>query len=87
MTVLEILLILTNIATLSVGAFYVNRIMKKVEFYEEWIMILKSRLKHVYDAIKLADIRGSFEADDEVGVVFRNMKSNIDDLEKFTEGE
>ena len=87
MTILEVILILTNIATISIAAFYSMRALKKVEFYEEWIMILKSRLKHAYDAIKLADIRGSFEADDEVGIVFKHMKANIDDLEKFTEGE
>jgi hypothetical protein len=87
MTILEVILIITNIATLVTAGFLTRRALIKTEFYEQWILVLKTRLQRVYEAIRLADIRGSFEADDEVGVVYKNIKANIDDLEKFTEGE
>ena len=68
-----------------VEARLIYRNLRKVETYEEWILMVQTRMKIAYDAIKAADIRGSFEADDEVGVAFRTIKSTLEELEKYTE--
>ena len=79
---MEVLIVILAVLILALAfaTVFIYRLIKKVEFYEEWILILKFRLTTAYNAMKAADIRGSFEADDEVGTVFKTMKANIDDL-------
>jgi hypothetical protein len=41
---------------------------------------IKQKVNIAYDAIKDADIRGSFESDDEVGAVFTEIKEIVEKL-------
>ena len=53
---------------------------KKVSLYEQFIIDLRDRFEAAYNMIKESDIRGSFEADDEVGDVFTIIKQTVEDL-------
>ena len=54
--------------------------LKKVLLYEQFITDLRDRFEAAHSMIKESDIRGSFEADDEIGDVFKIIKQTVDDL-------
>ena len=64
---------------------FIMRLIAKVEFYEDWIVAFKHRVDYSYDKTKAIDIRGSFEADDEIGFIFKDIKNLVDDLDKFVQ--
>ena len=61
--------------------------MKKVNTYEEWVLMIQTRIQDAYNTIRMADIRGSFESDDEVGDAFRKIKATVDDLQVYINSE
>lgn len=64
-----------------IGVTYVIKIsLKKISLYEQFIIDLRDRFDAAYNMIKESDIRGSFEADDEIGDVFKIIKQTVDDL-------
>jgi hypothetical protein len=69
-------------------------------FYEKWVEEFAMRVEQVNAGLKVVDVRGSFEADDEVGFAFKEIKElvyllahmnsllNIDEImEKYRRGE
>ena len=71
---------------------YINykRCIKAVEYAENGFFVYNSFIVNLYvkfrdtlSAMKAADARGSFQADDEVGVTFEYLKEQIDDLDEF----
>lgn len=41
---------------------------------------VKTKISEALEALRAADLKGSFESDDEVGVVFKEMKNIIETL-------
>lgn len=71
---------------------YINykKYVKAVEYaengfyvYNAFIVNLYIKFRDTLNAMKAADIRGSFQVDDEVGVTFTNLKEQIEDLDQF----
>ena len=72
----------------------INRVVKERLFYKEWVDEFARRIETVNQGLKIIDIHGSFEADDEIGVAFKEIKEllfllthmnsllNIDDIMK-----
>lgn len=88
MIIAIILLSLTNIA--SIYLVYVQNkkyitLMKYTETYVQFIGAIAIRTKATYDEMQEIDRRGSFQADDEVGVIFNELKDNVTDLNQFIE--
>ena len=50
---------------------------------EDWIEDFINTVEKVNSDLKKADYRGSFEADDEVGFIFKEIKNTIKQLDKF----
>ncbi len=44
---------------------------------------IKMKVTVALDALKNADLKGSFESDDEVGVVFKEMKEIVENLNEI----
>jgi len=44
---------------------------------------IKTKVAVALDALKNADLKGSFESDDEVGVVFKEMKEIVENLNEI----
>ncbi|NBO27598.1 MAG: hypothetical protein EBU96_12575 [Actinobacteria bacterium] len=62
----------------------VQELVKGVEDYESFFTDLKSRMNESYSRIKQIDRIGSFESDDETGVIFKELKDTITKLnERF----
>lgn len=49
------------------------------EFYE-FLIDVRTRILNAQARMKEIDLRGSFEADDEVGITFKELQSTIDEL-------
>ena len=81
--ILEIILGLIVI-TLGWTTFNLTR---KVERLETWIESYAQRVIDTQETLKEIDDKGSFEADDEIGVVFTSIKETIDELNEITQEE
>ena len=81
--ILEIILGLVVI-TLGWTTFNLTR---KVERLETWIESYAQRVIDTQDTLKEIDDKCSFEADDEIGVVFQSIKETIDELNEITQEE
>ena len=81
--ILEIILGLFVI-TLGWTTFNLTR---KVERLETWIESYAQRVIDTQETLKEIDDKGSFEADDEIGVVFQSIKETIDELNEITQEE
>ena len=55
----------------------------KQEMLEDWIEDFINTVEKVNADLKQADYRGSFEADDEVGTIFEEIKNIIKQLDRF----
>ncbi len=60
---------------------------RKVERLETWIEDYAQRIQDTKEVLEEIDAKGSFEADDEIGVVFTSIKEAIEELNEITEEE
>ena len=72
------------ILTLSYVVFNLTR---KVERLESWIEDYAQRILDTKQVLEEIDAKGSFEADDEIGVVFTAIKEAVDEINEITEQE
>lgn len=85
MTVIILSLILAvsvGFNILLVNAF--NKACDRVDEYESWILKYQGIVKETYSLLKMVDDREIFERDDEVGFVFSNIVSIVNDLKEKT---
>ena len=61
--------------------------MRKHEQVEDWVIALQNRVGNVVTEMKDIDEKGLFEADDEVGSIFKQLSDITLTLESFTEEE
>jgi hypothetical protein len=59
---------------------YVEELETSNESYEKLFLSLKQKANNNYSYIRQLDRIGSFEADDETGVIFKNLKDIVADL-------
>jgi regulatory protein YycI of two-component signal transduction system YycFG len=62
----------------------VFNLLRKIESLEEFFEAMQRQLQLVLEQIRIVDIRGSFEADDEVGFVFKGIQGMVETLDRFT---
>jgi hypothetical protein len=82
MTILIILLILSiilNVFLIQRGISYIYQIEEVQRVYEYDMIKVYQSLQTMLEKMKEIDIRGSFESDDEVGTVFKELKNLIED--------
>ena len=78
--------ILLSLVIITLGWTTFN-LTRKVERLESWIESYAQRIQDTQNTLDEIDNEGSFESDDEIGVVFESIKSAINQLEKITEQE
>ena len=78
--------ILLSLVIITLGWTTFN-LTRKVERLETWVENYAQRIQDTQDVLKEIDSKGSFEADDEIGVVFTSIKETIDELNEITEEE
>lgn len=60
-------------------------ILKKLEYYEEFIITRKEKYQQLLNTIKEIDSKELFEKDDDVGGVFVQIKEEIESFENILE--
>ena len=80
--VLEISLAIVSL--LFVTSCYVMwNLTVKIEMLEDWVEQFIQTIDRVNRGLKQADYRGSFESDDEVCFIFKEIKNIIKQLDRF----
>lgn len=81
------LLVLSVVANVFLGVV-AYRALERATLCEDLAEAVLTRLTQIVTDIRFVDIRGSFEADDEVGAVFKAILHTIETLTVFiSEGE
>ncbi len=78
--------ILLSIIIITLGRTTFN-LTRKVERLETWIEDYAQRIQDTQQVLKEIDSKGTFEADDEIGVIFTSIKEAVDELNEITEQE
>ena len=78
--------IILSIISLTLS-YVVFNLTRKVERLETWIEEYAQRIQDTQQVLKEIDNKGTFEADDEIGVVFTAIKEAVEELNEITETE
>ena len=78
--------ILLSVIAITLGWTSYNQL-RKVERLESWIEDYAQRIQDTKRVLEEIDAKGSFEADDEIGVVFTSIKEAVDEINEITEQE
>ena len=78
--------ILLSVVIITLGWTTFNQL-RKVERLETWIEYYAQRIQDTKQVLEEIDAKGSFEADDEIGVVFTSIKEAVDEINQITEKE
>ena len=71
------------IVAFIIDVYVVWNLVKKIERLEDWVENYTQKIYGAYIEMKLLDDRGIFEADDEVGQIFEQIKTAINQLDRF----
>jgi len=80
---LEILLGVSLVIIITLGVAVRNLLLQNEQLEDtlvETIQELREKVETAYEDLTKADIRGSFESDDEVGSVFKEIKDIVTNL-------
>ena len=80
--VLEISLVLVSLLFLA-SCYVIWNLNIKLESLEDWVTGFINTIEKVQMDVKKIDYKGYFEADDEVGVIFEQIKTTINQLDRF----
>ena len=63
-----------------IEGYVIWNLFRKTELLETWVEIFTRRIQRMQDNLKEIDSTGHFEADDEVGIIFKQIKDTIEQL-------
>lgn len=62
-----------SIAIICVLLFIISNLIKKLNVYENWVVMFQTEVNQMYDRLKSVDERNLFEKDDDVGQTFQDI--------------
>ena len=80
--ILEISVVLLSIWFLT-SSYIIWNLMTKQEMLEDWITNFMEIIEKIDFNLKQIDYMGSFEADDETGTIFEQIKETVNQLESY----
>ena len=80
--ILETFLVLVSLLFI-ISCYIIWNLNKKLESLEDWITDFINTIEKVQIDLKKIDYKGYFEADDEVGQIFEQIKTTINQLDRF----
>ena len=80
--IVEILLVLVSLLFLT-SCYIIWNLNTKLESLEDWATDFINIIEKVQLDIKKIDYKGYFEADDEVGAIFEQIKTTVNQLDRF----
>ena len=79
---LEISLVSVVILLLT-SCYVIWNLMTKLESLEDWVSDFINTIEKMQKDLQEMDYRGSFEYDDETGVIFKQIQTTINQLTRF----
>jgi|TARA_R100001086_G_C11802517_1_gene249251 hypothetical protein len=79
---LEISLVIVTLLFLT-SCYVIWNLNLKQEMLEDWVTDFMNSIEKINFDLKQIDYRGSFESDDETGVIFNEIKNIIKQLDNF----
>ena len=64
-------------------AYIIWNLTRKTELLETWVEDFTQTIEIVQNDLKKIDYRGSFESDDETGIIFEQIKDTVNKLESY----
>ena len=80
--ILEIMFVLVSLLLVT-SCYVIWNLTSKTEMLEDWITSFMEAIEKIDFDLKQIDYRGSFESDDETGVIFNEIKNIIKQLDNF----
>ena len=68
---------------LVTSCYGIWNVIRKLELLENWIEDFINTIQKVQIDLQKIDYKGYFEADDEVGEIFKQIKTTINQLDRF----
>ena len=66
-----------------IEGYVIWNLTRKTELLETWVEEFTQRIETVQTDLKIIDNKGAFEADDEVGSIFEQIKEIVNELDNF----
>ena len=63
--------------------YVIWNLMKKTELLETWVENFTNTIQSVTQDLDVIDAKGSFESDDEIGAIFKQIKQTVKQLESY----
>ena len=79
---LEISLVFMTILFVT-SCYVIWNLTTKTEMLEDWVSNFMEAVEKIQFDLKKIDYRGSFEADDETGTIFEQIKTTVSQLDRF----
>ena len=79
---LEIMLVLMVLLFVT-SCYVIWNLTTKTEMLEDWVSNFMEAVEKIQFDLKKIDYRGSFESDDETGVIFNEIKNIVKQLDNF----
>jgi hypothetical protein len=77
-----ILEIILGVLVLTEG-YVIWNLFRKTELLENWVENFTQQIQIVQNKLKEVDDKGMFEADDEVGTIFKRIKQIVNELDNI----
>ena len=74
--------ILLGLVVITEG-YVIWNLIRKTELLETWVEDFTQRIETVQTDLKVIDNKGMFEADDEVGSIFEQIKETVNELDNL----
>ena len=66
-----------------VEGYVIWNLTRKTELLETWVEDFTQTIETVQSDLKKIDYKGSFESDDETGIIFEQIKDTVNKLESY----
>ena len=66
-----------------IEGYVIWNLTRKTELLETWVEDFTQTIETVQNDLKKIDYRGSFESDDETGIIFEQIKDTVNKLERY----
>ena len=85
MSIYVIIVLLVLVSAISVLVYGLRISVQKVNLYEQFIIERREEYIRLLSRVRELDKREMFEKDDEVGVIFSEIKDEIEEFQKIIE--
>ena len=66
-----------------IESYIIWNLMRKTELLETWVEDFTQMIQTVQQELSDIDSKGSFESDDEIGTIYKQIKDTVNQLESY----